>query len=75
MTSRLESLARSHLKGLAFANEFEIQELRNASVDLKLRQLWALMSSQDPIDDLAQREADLLSVRERWDRFYLTQNG
>jgi hypothetical protein len=36
---------RRYLAGLALANEYEIEELRKAPVELKLRQLWALMNS------------------------------
>jgi hypothetical protein len=66
--------ARSHLAGLALANEFEVQELRRAPVDLKLRQLWALMRSVDLFEDAAQREAEVRRVRQRWDRFYQARN-
>jgi hypothetical protein len=66
--------ARSHLAGLALANEFEISELRGASVDLKLRQLWTLMNSADLFENPAQREAEVREIRERWVRFRQTRN-
>jgi hypothetical protein len=59
---------RSHLAGLALANEFEVEELRRAPVELKLRQLWALMSSTDLFEDPVQREIEVRTVRERWAR-------
>jgi hypothetical protein len=62
--------ARHYLAGLALANEFEIQELRNAPVELKLRQLWTLMTSAGLFDNGAQREAESRMVRERWVRLY-----
>lgn len=37
--------ARSYLAGLKLANEFELEELRKAPVELKLRQLWTMMTS------------------------------
>ncbi len=61
---------RDYLAGLALANEFEIEELRKAPVELKLRQLWALMRSADLFADEAEREAEVRKVRERWARLY-----
>jgi hypothetical protein len=55
---------------LTLANEFEIRELRNASVELKLRQLWALMMSAELNEDSSRRAAEALEIRERWARFY-----
>jgi hypothetical protein len=74
MSSGNDSIARRHLAGLALANEFEIQELRQAPVELKLRQLWALMRSMDVMEDPSRREAESRIVRERWNRFYQTRN-
>jgi hypothetical protein len=59
---------RRHMTALARANEFEIEELRRTPVELKLRQLWALMGSAHLFDDPAQREIDVRAVRERWSR-------
>jgi hypothetical protein len=44
MPSNSPEEARRYLAGLALANEFEIEELPGASIELKLRQLWALMT-------------------------------
>ena len=61
---------RRYLAGLTVADEFEIQELRTASMELKLRQLWALMMSADVFENEVQREAEAHTVRERWLRLY-----
>lgn len=74
MSSQSPEEARRYLAGLALANEFEIEELRGASIELKLRQLWALMSS-DLIENEMQREAEARTVRERWARLYRTLNA
>jgi hypothetical protein len=62
--------ARQYLAGLTLANEFEIHELRNASVELKLRQLWTLMMSADLNENGSQRATEALEIRERWARLY-----
>jgi hypothetical protein len=59
---------RRHLAGLTLANEYEIEELRRTPVEVKLRQLWALMSSAHLFDDPMQREVDVQRIRERWSR-------
>jgi hypothetical protein len=49
-------------------NRFEEEELRQSSLDLKLRQLAALMASVKPLgwtEALAEGEAE---VRDRWQR-------
>jgi hypothetical protein len=74
MSSNSPEEARRYLAGLALANEFEIEELRDASIELKLRQLWALMSS-DLVENEMQREAEARTVRERWARLYRTLNA
>jgi hypothetical protein len=62
--------ARDYLTQLRLANDYEIDELRNAPVDLKLRQLWALMTSTHLWSDDAERDAEASKVRERWARLY-----
>ena len=42
MSSQTPPEVRAYLAGLSLADEFEIEELRKASVELKLRQLWTL---------------------------------
>ena len=66
---------RAYLSGLALASQFEIEELRKAPVDLKLRQTWALMTSADLFEDEARREAEVRQVRDRWDRLYQALHG
>ena len=59
---------RAYLAGLEEASAFEIEELRRTPVELKLRQIWSLMSSTDLLGDEAAREAGVTEVRERWGR-------
>ncbi len=66
---------RDYLAGLALANELEIEELRKAPIELKVRQLWALMTSADLFGDRAHREAEVHRVRERWARLYQALHG
>lgn len=49
-------------------NAFEIEELRATPVEVKLRQLWTLMSAADLFETPAEREAGVAEVRERWRR-------
>ena len=65
---------REYLAGLALANDFEVEELRKASVELKLRQIWALMGSAHLFETSAQRDAEAGRVRERWARLYRALN-
>ncbi len=74
MPTELATIAHDHLAGLALANEFEIQELKQAPVELKLRQFWAWMSAADLLEDRQQREAESRLVRARWDRLYQAWN-
>lgn len=65
----------AYLAGLALANQFEIEELRKAPVELKLRQIWTLMTSADLFEDAAQRDIEVKTIRERWDRLYPALHG
>jgi L-serine deaminase len=67
--------AREYLAGLALANDHEIEELRRAPVELKLQQIWSLMSAAILHGDDARREAEALSVRERWAALYQATCG
>lgn len=60
----------AYLAGLALANAFEIEELRKAPVELKLRQIWTLMESADLFQNVAQRDIEVQEMRKRWDRLY-----
>lgn len=59
---------RDYLAGLELAGMFEVAELRRTPVELKLRQIWSLMTSADLLEDNAAREAGVTEVRERWRR-------
>jgi hypothetical protein len=59
---------RDYLAGLELAGVFEVEELRRAPIELKLRQIWSLMTSVDLLEDEAEREAGVTEVRERWRR-------
>ncbi|MGH8263643.1 MAG: hypothetical protein ACRET4_09195 [Steroidobacteraceae bacterium] len=55
---------------MKLAEAFEIEELRKAPVELKLLQLWSLMTAADLFDDGAARDGEVLMVRERWARLH-----
>jgi hypothetical protein len=57
---------RAYLAGLEQASAFEIEELRRTPVELKLRQIWSLMTSADLLEDGAERETSVAKVRDRW---------
>lgn len=59
---------RDYLAGLELAGMFEVEELRRTPADLKLRQIWSLMTSADLREDDAEREAGVTEVRDRWRR-------
>ena len=57
---------RAYLAGLEQASAFEIAELRRTPPELKVRQIWSLMSCADVLEDPAEREASVAEVRDRW---------
>ena len=59
---------REYLAGLELAGVFEVEELRRTPIELKLRQIWSLMTSADLLDDEAGRESGIAEVRDRWRR-------
>ncbi len=59
---------RDYLAGLELAAAFEVEELRRIPMELKLRQIWSLMTSADLLETDAEREAGITEVRERWRR-------
>lgn len=59
---------RAYLAGLARASAFEIEELRRTPAELKLRQIWSLMTCADLLAVSAEREAEVAEVRDRWRR-------
>jgi hypothetical protein len=60
--------ARDYLAGLELAGVFEVEELRRTPVELKIRQIWSLMTSADLFEDDSEREASVTEIRERWRR-------
>lgn len=75
MSSPTPPEVRAYLAGLSLADEFEIEELRQASVELKLRQLWTLMTSTDLFEKEGRRETEASKVRERWSRLHRALHG
>ncbi len=71
MTSITAAQTCAYLAGLKLANKFEIEELRKTPVELKLRQLWALMTSAHLFENDDRREAQARDkIRQRWVRLY-----
>lgn len=68
MSGATAKAIRAYLAGLERAGVFEIEELRRAPIELKLRQIWSLMTSADLLEDGVEREAAITEVRERWRR-------
>lgn len=58
--------AQAYLAGLALAGAFEIEELRRTPAELKLRQIWSLMTAASLLESDAQRQAEIAELRERW---------
>lgn len=59
---------REYLAGLEQAGLFEVEELRRTPIEVKLRQIWSLMTSADLLEKSAEEEAGVTEVRERWRR-------
>lgn len=59
---------RDYLAGLELAGLFEVEELRRTPVELKLRQIWSLMTAADLHENDTEREAGVTEVRDRWRR-------
>lgn len=47
-------------------HEVEVRQLRNASLDIKARQLAVLMASRDLFKADLEREIEVNAIRERW---------
>lgn len=76
MASTTPAQIRAYLAGLKLANEYEIDELRRTPVELKLRQLWALMTSAHLLETDSPREVlQRNKVRKRWARLYKLRDG
>lgn len=59
---------RDYLAGLKLADAFEVEELRRTPAELKLRQIWSLMTSAGLLENDTEREASVTEVRDRWKR-------
>lgn len=66
MTPITLAQARAYLKRWAAVNEFEIAELRRTPMELKLRQLSALMASRHLFAPDPTREKGVRQVRKHW---------
>lgn len=66
---------RAYLAKLALANQFELEELRRTPVEVKVRQLWSLMTSADIFDANEDRETEVRRVRERWLKLHQALRG
>lgn len=64
MSGVTSKAVREYLAGLERAGAFEVEELRRAPIELKLRQIWSLMTSADLLEKSAEREAGVSEVRE-----------
>jgi hypothetical protein len=60
--------AQNYLNRWKLVHEAEIQDLRNSSLDIKVRQLSALMVSRDLFKKDSDRENEVDVVRKRWAR-------
>jgi len=58
--------AHAYFKRWELVEEFELIELRRTSMDIKLRQLSALMSSRKLFGEDPEREHGVQLVRDRW---------
>ena len=58
--------ARAYLKRWELAADAEVRELRRTPIEMKLRQLAALMASRHAFPPELDRESGILAVRERW---------
>jgi hypothetical protein len=58
--------AQAYFKRWELVREIELVELRRASMDVKLRQLSALMASRGLFGVDPEREKGVLLVRDRW---------
>jgi hypothetical protein len=65
-SSMTTSEAEAYFKRWELVEEVERLELRRASMDVKFRQLSALMASRDLFRVDPERESEVALVRERW---------
>jgi len=70
MSGMSPKAVREYLAGLERAGMFEVEELRRTPLELKLQQIWSLMTSADLLERSAEREAGVSEIRERWRRIH-----
>ena len=68
MTSVTPEQARESLNRWKLLGELEIDDLRSASMETKLRQLAVLMASKCLFEDGRKREGYVEELHERWSR-------
>lgn len=67
--------ARNYLNRWSLVREVEDRELRAASMELKARQLSALMASRGLFSHDSTRDQEIVDVRARWARIRSTLSG
>jgi hypothetical protein len=75
MTAITAAEARAYFKRWELVKEIELIELRRTSMDVKLRQLSALMASRGLFGVDPERENGLQLVRDRWARLRQALGG
>lgn len=75
MTAITSEQARSYLNRWKLVREIETLELRNASLEVKARQLVVLMASRGLFGEDPQREKEIAVVRQRWARIREALSG
>ena len=66
MSALIPEQAQEYSRRWQQAHHQETRELRQASLDLKLRQLASLMASREYFPADTQREQAVAAIRERW---------
>jgi hypothetical protein len=75
MTAITPEQAQNYLNRWKLVHEVEVQELRNASLDIKARQLSVLMASRELFREDRERAREVDAVRERWARIRRALRG
>lgn len=60
---------QEYLERFKKLNAMEIEELRRTPVEIKLQQIWSLMTAAELFESAEEREASVAEVRERWRRY------
>ena len=67
--------AEAYLARWRLVQEFELAELRRTSMEMKLRQLVALVAARDAFGPDPDRDLHVAEVRERWNRLRQALGG